>query len=550
MHLATEGSTKNTLKIIDDAAKLGYSAVLLSDSKFTKFDRMNNSFFKNVAAVREACASNKMKLYASVCPIGYSNDLLARDANLAEGQPVIHAPFVVRNNMLVPAEEEPLLANGDFAKFEDNKAAPWEIDDPGKIGFVDADVKYDGKPSVRLGGENAGGGRWRISQKIKFKPFRYYHVSVMVKTENFTGKDFRIGPLANGRWLNQQRLSVKPTQDWTRIDVAFNTLDYTEATFFIGTWSPKGGKIWLADVKIEPAGLVNVLRRDGTPVKVTSLHARKVSADGNSFTVYTEGKDFSEIKDPHLGMDGSAGEYAPWHQPPVVSLPEGSQLKQDDQVLIGYYHPAITVGGQVMCCMCEPKVYEIIEWQIAQVHKHFKPDGYFTGFDEIRNQGWDESCVKSGHTPAENLAECARKCTAIIQKEDPGKPIMFWNDMFDPNHNAQKTGIYYLVKGDGPWYGSWKGLPKDAIIMNWHQNDAASVKFFADLGMKQILSGYYDSDPKKIIDWLDRAQNTPGVIGIMYTNWFTGYENLGPFMEAAKSFKPSATTAPETVDRK
>jgi hypothetical protein len=25
-----------------------------------------------------------------------------------------------------------------------------------------------------------------------------------------------------------------------------------------------------------------------------------------------------------------------------------------------------------------------------------------------------------------------------------------WSDMFDPFHNAKKTGEYYSVKGDGP----------------------------------------------------------------------------------------------------
>jgi len=28
--------------------------------------------------------------------------------------------------------------------------------------------------------------------------------------------------------------------------------------------------------------------------------------------------------------------------------------------------------------------------------------------------------------------------------------------MFDPFHNAKKAGKYYLVKGDGPWFGSWQ----------------------------------------------------------------------------------------------
>ncbi len=46
--------------------------------------------------------------------------------------------------------------------------------------------------------------------------------------------------------------------------------------------------------------------------------------------------------------------------------------------------------------MAEPKLYEIIRWQLAQVHKHLQPDGYFLQHDEIRMQGWDESCRQRG----------------------------------------------------------------------------------------------------------------------------------------------------------
>ena len=63
-----------------------------------------------------------------------------------------------------------------------------------------------------------------------------------------------------------------------------------------------------------------------------------------------------------------------------------------------------------MCCMAEPKVYEILRWQLAQVHKHLQPDGYFLQHDEIRVQGWDESCRRTGKTPGELLAENVRKC--------------------------------------------------------------------------------------------------------------------------------------------
>ena len=152
-----------------------------------------------------------------------------------------------------------------------------------------------------------------------------------------------------------------------------------------------------------------------------------------------------------------------------MTLPPGSHIRDGQKVLFGYFHTALIYEDQVMCCMAEPKVYEILRWQLAQVHKHIQPDGYFLQHDEIRVQGWDESCRRSGKTPGEQLAENVRKCAALVRKEDPGKPIYVWSDMFDPQHNAPEAGRYYLVKGNGPWYGSWKGLDKDVVIVNWNR---------------------------------------------------------------------------------
>ena len=56
--------------------------------------------------------------------------------------------------------------------------------------------------------------------------------------------------------------------------------------------------------------------------------------------------------------------------------------------------------------------------------------------------------------------------------------------MFTPYHNAYsmeaQKKYYYLVNGN--WDGSWEGLPKDVIILNWYSPTPDGVKFFADRG--------------------------------------------------------------------
>lgn len=97
--------------------------------------------------------------------------------------------------------------------------------------------------------------------------------------------------------------------------------------------------------------------------------------------------------------------------------------------------------------------------------------------------------------------------------------------MFDPHHNAVDN--YYLVNGD--LSGSWNGLDKAVVIMNWNFGvRAESLKFFAERGHKQVLAGFYDADAEQIGKWLDtvRKNNVPNVLGVMYTTWQQDYSQL------------------------
>jgi hypothetical protein len=464
--------------------------------------------------------------------MGYSNDLLGRDVNLAEGLPVKDAPFIVQGGKLVPADDSCHLANGDFEKHNGNQVAGWDwADEPGKVTFVDTEVKHHGDASLRM---QAASGNERIMQKLQVQPWRYYHVSLWVKTQDFVAtSDVYVQVLAKGTSvsLNYHMPPIARTQDWKRIDLTFNSLEFDEVGLYLGCWGARGGKIWWDDVRIEPGGLVNLVRREGAPLKVTS-------EDGK--TRYVEGKDFGPIKDPLLGMNPWPGAYDAWHKQPEVIVPPDSSLKEGQRVLLSYYHTAIIYEDQVMCCMSEPKLYELLDWEIDQVKKNLQPDGYFMGHDEIRVQGWDLSCQQTRKRPGEVLADNVKRCTEIIRKHDAGKPIYVWSDMFDPTHNAREKGRYYLVNGDGPWYGSWKGLPKDVIVVNWHgfaQGRAQSLEHFAKLGNRQILAGYYDADVSRIDDWLRDAAKVQGVEGVMYTTWRNNYDDLEKFAAEVAKFR-------------
>ena len=526
-NLLVDANVEAAKKLFARAARAGYTGIVLTDSKFMRWDNLPNRYARNVARARRACRRAKLHLIACVMPIGYSNSLLSRDPNLAAGLPVKGAPFIVRGRKLVPADDSAKLANGGFEQFRGHRPAGWKwADMPGKISFIDTKVKHEGRASLRMQDirrHSPRHGNARVMQTLKVRPFRYYHVSAAVKTENFTAAgNVKILLLAN-RTLSYYRPRIARTQDFKRIHVTFNSLDNEQVNLYLGVWRGGEGKIWWDDVRLEPGGLVNVVRRKGAPLTVTSEDGR---------TVYVEGRDFADARDPLLGRQPYGGEYTVWHKPPAVTVPRGSRLTEGRRVLISYYHTAIIHGGQVMCCMSEPKLYEILKWQIDQVRKHLQPDGYFMQHDEIRVQGWDAACTDRRMTPGQVLADNVKRCAAIIRKADPGKPIYVWSDMFDPHHNARKTGRYYLVKGDGPWHGSWEGLDKDITIVNWHGHPSGrteSLTHFASRGHRQILAGYYDGPPERITAWLGDAGKVRGVVGVMYTTWRRSYDDLEKF---------------------
>jgi hypothetical protein len=528
-NLLVDANIQRNIVLYERAAKAGYNGIVLGDSKFMRWDILPKEYLKNVRRTREACRKLKLDLVASVCPIGYSNDLLSRDPNLAEGLPVVDAPFVAKDGKLVPADDSAKIVNGSFEEHKRHMPAGWSfVDKPGEVSFIDTEATFDGRCSLRMediGGHDARYGNGRACQPIAVKPFRYYHVSVAVKTRDFdTPGNVRIAVLApDGSDLQHYQPTIEKTQDWKRVDVTFNSLEATKVNLYLGVWGGKRGKIWWDDVRIESAGLVNVVRRAGAPLRATG-------EDG--VTEFVEGKDLARIKDPKLGVVPYPGEYTVWHDPPAVDIPDGSRIRDGQRVLLSYYCVPIIHSGQVMCCMAEPKVAELLQWQIAQVHKNLQPDGYFLSHDEIRVQGWDASCRNSGKTPGELLAANVSRCVKIIRGEDPGKPVYAWSDMFDPYHNAARSGKYYLVRGDGPWYGSWQGLPSDVVIVNWNSDPAKraqSLAHFAARGHKQILAGYYDGPVGAIAPWLADARQAGGLIGAMYTTWQNRYDDLEAF---------------------
>lgn len=497
--------------LFERAGAAGYTGVLLADSKFARLGDLPDRYFVNARRVREAARGAGLEIIPAVFPVGYSNDLLWHDPNLAEALPVRDALFVVEGGAASPAPDPPVSLPG--SDMSDLSAWSWHDD------TVVAD---DGAALVAdPGGRNA-----RIVQRLALRPFRQYHVSVRVRTESFRGTpEVKALALREGREpvsLVYSSLGVKADQGWTTHHAVFNTLEHTDVSLYLGCWDGSTGSLWWDDAQIEEVGLVNLVRREGAPFSV------RLETLGGEGELLQEGVDYEPVADPLMGVKPWPGEYTVWHEPPLIRLlrplPDGARLR------VSYHHVVTVYEGQVMICPSEARTAELLRDQARRMHELWNAPGYFMSHDEIRCLNQDEACRGREMSAGEILADNVRECIGILREVAPEARIYVWSDMFDPKHNAHED--YYLVRGS--LTGSWEGLDAAVIVACWYfDRRRESVGWFASRGNPILAAGYYDGPVDRVRGWLDAAAGVEGFRGVMYTTWVGGYEDLEGFAREA-----------------
>lgn len=508
------------------ASAVGYTGFLLADFKFNVLNRVPGYYFDHVAAVRQEADALGIELFPAIAGLGYSEGILTHNPNLAEGEPVRNALFVAQNGTADLVADPPVsLPGGDFENATNNRFAGWDYQDGiGVSTFADRTIFHGGSQSLRMEDPIRGNdsGNCRVYRRVTVSPYRQYHLSAWVKTQNLDSPgSVAIQALdGKGRPLTYNTLSVASTQEWKQVHVVFNSLDNTEALIYLGIWSGRYGKLWWDDAVLEEVGLLNVLRRPGCPLAV-------VGEDG---TAYAEGLDFESVQDERMGTVPYSGNYEVYHKPPTIRLTPGSRIPNGARLRVAFHHAVIVYQDQVACCLSEPAVYDILQEQIARVNDLLQPRRFFLNIDELRVANWCDACAGRGLSPGQLLADALTRLVAMIRQINPGAEIWTWSDMFDPYHNAVDS--YYLVNGS--WAGSWEGLTPDIGIANWNFGKlTASLNWFAALGNPQLIAGYYDSNPGRIRQQLDQAAGTPGLVGVMYTTWQSRYTDLEAFAQAA-----------------
>lgn len=530
-----EPSVVHLLELMQRAGAAGYSRVLITDFKFGRLEDRPAHYYTNLKRVREAADRLGLKLIASVADIGYSGALLLNDPNLAEGLPAREVPYIVHGDK-AQVEAPELLDDGSLDTPDRNKPRGWTwVDGFGQSTSIDTQIKRSGSGSLKMTDFRKGNpdGNCRLVKTLTLRPFTPYHLRFWVKSQDVKyDSELKVAvlPKDGQRSLNYTNLGVKSTQDWTEHHIVFNTFEYETVNVYIGLWGGRSGTMWVDDVSLKSAGAVNMIRREGAPIRIAST-------DGS--VVYEEGRDFERWIDPDAGTKPWFGAFGIWHEPPAITLTPNSRIADGQKLAASFDHVVLVYDEQVASCLMHPGVFDAVQRQVAGLARMLKPDGWLMAHDELRVAGWCELC--KGRPTGQVLADNVRRCSQIIRGIDPSSPIYVWSDMFDPHHNARDN--YYLVSGD--LAGSWEGLSPEVNIGNWNAGHAVdSLKFFAGRGHGQFIAGYYDHADVEagVRKWLDAASGVQGVAGVMYTTWRNDYSNLERFAKAVRAIE--APTAP------
>lgn len=476
--LASDQDMASLRQIVETAAAHGLNGIVLS-GKLDRIDLQPPEYFVRLKQLKEMCDRLGIEIIPTGFGTGYGGALLDHDLNLAEGLAVKGALFVAEKGRAV------FHPDGEAVAVASSGPAPVT----------------------------------RFEKLITVIPHRNYQVSVRVRGAGIAPDatlEIRANTLDKRRNRCWFETAFASGSEWRQFTTGFNSASDEKLNFNIGIEDGLAGRVEIADLRIEEVGLLNVIRRAGTPLAVRGEKSGRV---------YEEGRDFAPVADPKLNFRFD-------HENPSIQLTAGSRIREGERLRVDYYHGVLIYKDQVAACMSEPKVFEIWGKQFPLIQKYLAPKTYLLTMDEERMGGTCEACRRRGMTMAAMLGNSATRLYDMVHASSPGAEVFVWSDMFDPNHNAR--GDYYLVEGD--YSGSWKYLPKDMRIACWNYDTRErSLAHFSKLGFKTLAGAYYDADDlKNPQGWLESLDQTPGALGIMYTTWNNKYQLLPAFGDLVK----------------
>jgi len=399
---------------------------------------------------------------------------------------------------------------------------------PGTMSLPDFEVGKTAPPSLRI---ESGSAPAVLRVYCNLLPRRQYRFSVWVKTEGLDCTSFRLDAKEwqdpyKWRVFCHEEVKIEPTGDWQKIEFGFNSMDMSSILITAGVYGARAGKIWFDDIELKEVGLVNVLRRPGTPVTIW---------DADDGKLYVEGIDYEYITDPAITKS-----YRCNHDGPPIKILSGGRIARKFnetgmvRLNVNFYHGFKT--DRTCPCLSEPRVYSTWEEQYKIVSSTIPHSAVLLSIDEVRIACTCAACKARNMSAAQIMGDCASRMAKIVRKTNRKARLFTWCDMYNPHQNAVER--YWAVEGS--LVGSWDYVPKDIGMIVWggdpYPRGADSLRFFAAQRFRTMVAGYYDPPTPEVMEkwtrgWAELAMTTPNCRGMMYTTWTHNYEDIEKFAD-------------------
>ena len=375
--ILSEESTQTLIDRLQQSARAGCTHVMWVGSRGPRIPELGAEAGQRAGRVRAEAARLGIKMIPGIFSIGYSGRYFHFDSNLAAGVPVKNMPYVVDGAAAAP---DPALAL-----------------DPSAL--KDTGTQLEGDFVVQ--------------------PFLYYRVSYRTTAPPGDPEEIVKVTSSDGkRWNSRTNPTVKKDGDGYLVQTVFNTLEGSRIRFLL---RPNGGTV--SDIRIEPAGMLLILRRPLLPLTV-------MSEDGK--TAYEEGRDFKPVSDPVVTVKPFPGDFFIDHPAPVIELTEDSRIRPGQRLLVSFWHHQRVYSDQDVITLQDPQVWDILELEMKEVAALWSAEGYMLNYDEIRVAGWEPQSEDDGLTPGQILARHFERACALVHKYAPEATIYTWSDMFTP----------------------------------------------------------------------------------------------------------------------
>ena len=225
-YLVTSDAVERSKKLIDRAARAGYTGMVLWDSSWTflsepSWPAENTRKLKEVV---DYAAFRGLRVMPTIAPYGHSHDVLVNHPSWAEGQRVVGTQF--------------------------------RADSAGRLRQVKSlqqTVNANPVPLLKL--------------HFAVTPWRQFHIHFAMRTSGFHG--LAQAEISDGKSKRLDApLHPAPDQDWTPFDYTFNSQNSASVRIAVGAFGPYEGSLLIGNFAIKETALMDVVQGAGSPLTV------------------------------------------------------------------------------------------------------------------------------------------------------------------------------------------------------------------------------------------------------------------------------------------